>query len=212
MIKQSSWPPSPSLLCLFLFLLIAARNGGIFRSAEGGKIHITDDLADDEEDEAWKEWAKKSAKSTPEFDPPPTDFSAMDLPEIQAEMMKRQLGPAFGFVKLRLGARRTPVVVLGFDTVLTHCFSEFYEAFMRWYLRFTLVSEIAMKWTKISRTGSIGVKFMGVDVSTIMFSMEKDQDSIELQEFLLSQPEAYEVKIGDHLFRRPGDPPFEEVF
>ncbi|KAK3022425.1 hypothetical protein RJ639_045196 [Escallonia herrerae] len=187
MIKQSSWPSSPSLLCLFLFLLIAARNGGIFRSAEGGKIHITDDLddvADDEEDEAWKEWGKKSAKSTPEFDPPPTDFSGMDLQEIQAEMMKRQLGPAFGFVKLRLGARRTP----------------------------EMVSEIAMKWTKISRTGSIEVKFMGVDVSTIMFSMEKGQDSLELKEFLLSQPEAYEVKIGDHLFRRPGDPPFEEVF
>lgn len=28
---------------------------------------------------------------------------------------------------------------------------------------------------------------------------------------MLSQPEAYEIKIGDQVFRRPGDPPLEEV-
>ena len=28
---------------------------------------------------------------------------------------------------------------------------------------------------------------------------------------MLDQPEAYEIKIGDQTFRRPGDPPFEEV-
>lgn len=31
----------------------------------------------------------------------------------------------------------------------------------------------------------------------------------QLKEFVLNQPEAYEVKIGDQVFRRPGDPPFE---
>lgn len=35
---------------------------------------------------------------------------------------------------------------------------------------------------------------------------------LQLKEFLLDQPEAYEIKLGDQLFRRPGDPPFEEAF
>lgn len=178
-----------SIVLLLLILLIAAEHSGNFRFAEGGKrrIHITDeldDVVDDEEDDAWKEWGKESTKSEFKFDPPPSDFSNMDLSEIQAEMMKRQVGPAFGFVKLRLGDRRTPA----------------------------MVSDIAMKWSKMSRTGAIDVKFMGVDVSTIMFTLEKGQDTLELKEFLLSQPEAYEVKIGDQLFRRPGDPPFDLVF
>jgi len=33
----------------------------------------------------------------------------------------------------------------------------------------------------------------------------------QLKEFVLDQPEAYEIKIGDQAFRRPGDPPLEEV-
>lgn len=32
-----------------------------------------------------------------------------------------------------------------------------------------------------------------------------------MKEFFLNQPEVYEVKIGDQLFRRPGDPPLEQV-
>jgi hypothetical protein len=32
-----------------------------------------------------------------------------------------------------------------------------------------------------------------------------------LKEFILGQPEAYEFKIGDQVFRRPGDPPLEQV-
>lgn len=42
------------------------------------------------------------------------------------------------------------------------------------------VTEIAMRWTKLARTGAIEAKFMSVDVSTIMFTMEKGQDSIEV--------------------------------
>lgn len=37
-----------------------------------------------------------------------------------------------------------------------------------------------MKWTKVARTGGIEANFMGVDVSTIMFTMEKGQDTIEV--------------------------------
>lgn len=34
----------------------------------------------------------------------------------------------------------------------------------------------------------------------------------QLKDFVLNQPDAYEVKIGDQLFRRPGDPPFDDMF
>ncbi|PIN18591.1 hypothetical protein CDL12_08745 [Handroanthus impetiginosus] len=172
---------------LLLLLLIATQTFKIYRFADASqrKIHIPDeldDVVDDEEDDDWIEWGKP--KKQPEFDPPPTDFSKMSVQEMQDEMMKRQFGPVFGFVKLRPGTPRTPETI----------------------------SEIAMKWTKVARTGAIEAKFTGVDVSTIMFTMQKGQDTLELKEFLLSQAEAYEVKIGDQLFRRPGDPSFEEVF
>ncbi|GKU96759.1 hypothetical protein SLEP1_g9956 [Rubroshorea leprosula] len=55
------------------------------------------------------------------------------------------------------------------------------------------------------------IRFTGVDMSTIMFNMDNGRDMDELKEFILSQPEAYEIKIGDRAFRRPGDPPLEEV-
>ncbi|OAY49145.1 uncharacterized protein LOC110615331 [Manihot esculenta] len=175
----------------FIFLIlpfILSLNGQFFRFAEGGKrrIHITDDLddvIDDEEDEAWKQWGKKATPDSDEFDPPPSDFSNMDMSQIQELMMKQHLGPVFGFVKLRLGVRRTP----------------------------DMVGEIAMKWTKVLRTGAMEVRFNGVDTSTIMFTMENGKNKIELKEFILNQPEAYEIKIGDQVFRRPGDPPVEEV-
>ncbi|KAK6239817.1 hypothetical protein QUC31_005286 [Theobroma cacao] len=171
----------PSFLLLIILPLVLYPVG-----VEGGKrrIHITDDLddvVDDEEDEAWKDWGKK--KTSPEFDPPPSDLDKMEFSQIQEEVMKRHMGPAFGFVKLRLGNRRDQ----------------------------DKVAEIAMKWTKLLRTGALGVKFMGIDMSTIMFNMEDGQKILELKEFLLSQDEAYEIKIGDQVFRRTGDPPLDEV-
>ncbi|XP_073061818.1 uncharacterized protein [Primulina eburnea] len=172
---------------LFGFLvLITYQTRGIdwFAEASKRRIHVDDnldDVVDDEEDEAWREWGKKKQ---PEFDPPPTDFTGTGLQEMQEELMKRQLGPVFGFVKLVPGTRRTP----------------------------EMVSDVAMKWTNVARTGAIEATFTGVDLSTIMFTMQKGQDSLELKEFILSQSDAYEIKIGDQLFRRPGDRPFEEVF
>ncbi|MBA0605184.1 hypothetical protein Godav_017784 [Gossypium davidsonii] len=186
-------------------------------AVEGGKrkIHITDDLddvVDDEEDEAWKEWGKK--KTSQEFDPPPSDFDKMELSQIQEEIMKRHTGPAFGFVKLRLGIPRDK----------------------------NMVAEIALKWTQLLRTGALGVKFMGIDLGTIMFNVEDGHKVLEvnirfpcsatnivpslshrkftgnryvlelqLKEFILSQDEAYEIKIGDKVYRRAGDPPIEVV-
>ncbi|KAJ4951133.1 hypothetical protein NE237_027965 [Protea cynaroides] len=191
--KQSSFCcfASPLVrLFLLLVLIFSAKDGGIVRVAEGGKrrVHIPDeleDVIDDEEDEAWKLWGKKSTPSQDlKFDPPPPmDFTKMDQSQIQAEMMKRHSGPSFGFVKLRLGTPRSP----------------------------DMVTEIAMKWTKVLKTGSIAANFMAVDTNTIMFTMQRGKDTAELKEFVLNQPEAYEMKIGDHIFRRPGDPPLEEV-
>lgn len=102
---------SSSLRTLLLLTVIVAGVG----LAAGRKrpVHIPDeldDVVDDEEDEAWKEWGKKKSAQPAKFDPPPTDFAGIKLPEIQEEMLKRHTGPAFGFVKLRLGVRRSPVI------------------------------------------------------------------------------------------------------
>lgn len=40
--------------------------------------------------------------------------------------------------------------------------------------------QIAMQWTNILRTGAVAAKFMAVDVNTIMFTMEKGQDTEEV--------------------------------
>ncbi|KAL6130954.1 PREDICTED: uncharacterized protein LOC101313939 [Fragaria vesca subsp. vesca] len=180
--------PSPFLVALLVFFilpLVFSPNGGYVRLAEGGKgrVHITDeldDVVDDEEDDTWKEWGKKP---TPQFDLPPEKLEKMELSEIQAETLKRHSGPILGFIKLRLGVKRTKDMVV----------------------------EIATRWSKVLRTGSIAVKFMGIDLSTVMVTIERGQDLNELKDFVLNQPEAYELKIGDQYFRRPGDPPLEEV-
>ncbi|KAJ6851991.1 uncharacterized protein M6B38_257240 [Iris pallida] len=170
------------LLALLFFLAC------VVEVSEGKKRGVSipdelDDVVDDEEDEAWKEWGQKKKKEEEEFRPP-QDFSKMEPAAIQAEMMKRQpAGPALGFVKLRLGVPRTKEDI----------------------------PMIAMRWTKVLRTGAVEVKFMAVDLSTIMFTMERGQDIEELKEFVLNQHEAYEMKIGEQVFRRPGDPPLDEV-
>ncbi|KAJ0258653.1 hypothetical protein HA466_0074100 [Hirschfeldia incana] len=174
----------PSLLCCIVFLLISNFHGSV-HLAEAGKrrIEITDDLddvEDNEEDESWKTWGNKA--STPDFDPPP-DFSNMGFDQIQEEMAKRTFAPVVGFVKLRLGVKRTKDMVV----------------------------DIAMKWTKVLRTGGLGVRFMAVDRSTVMFNLQNGKEVTELREFVLSQEEAYEVKIGKQEFRRPGDPPLDDV-
>ncbi|KAD4982693.1 hypothetical protein R6Q59_002318 [Mikania micrantha] len=173
-------------LLLVLLILIVFEVSGVF-GGKSSRYRIPDeldDVVDDEEDDAWKEWGKKRKATDKAFDPPPSDFSEMDLGQMQDEMMKRHYGPSFGFVKLRLGVRRTP----------------------------DMITNLAMKWSKVARTGGIEVKFMGVDASTIMFTLEKGQDTLELKDFILIQPEAYEIKIGDQFFRRPGDRSFDDVF
>ncbi|CAN8286185.1 unnamed protein product [Cochlearia groenlandica] len=176
---------SSSILLFGLVLLPISSFYGIVNLAEAGqrRIEISDDLDDVEDNEEDDTWKDWGKKAaTPEFDPPP-DFSTMGFEQIQAEMAKRTFGPVVGFVKLRLGVGRSKDMVV----------------------------DIAMKWTKVLRTGGIGVRFMAVDRSTVMFNMQNGQEVNELREFVLSQEEAYEVKIGKQEFRRPGDPPLDDV-
>ena len=44
----------------------------------------------------------------------PSDLLKMSEAEIHAEMMKHHSGPSMGFVKLRLGVHRNPIINLGF--------------------------------------------------------------------------------------------------
>ncbi|KAG2290023.1 hypothetical protein Bca52824_049627 [Brassica carinata] len=138
---------------------------------------------DVEDNEEDESWKTWGNKAaTPEFDPPP-DFTNMGFDQIQEEMAKRTFAPVVGFVKLRLGVNRSKDMVV----------------------------DIAMKWTKVLRSGGLGVRFMAVDRSTVMFNMQNGKEVTELREFVLSQEEAYEVKIGKQEFRRPGDPPLDDV-
>ncbi|KAG2332062.1 hypothetical protein Bca52824_003242 [Brassica carinata] len=110
----------------------------------------------------------------------------MGFDQIQEEMAKRTFSPVIGFVELRLGVHRTKV-------------NRTKNPFKR--LR-------VLNGKKVLRTGGLGVRFMAVDRSTVMFNMLNGK---ELREFVLSQEEAYEVKIGKQEFRRPGDPPLDDV-
>lgn len=54
-----------------------------------------------------------------------------------------------------------------------------------------VVAEIAMKWTKIMKTGGIRVQFSGVDLSTIMFSMDQGRDTTEVKRWSSLTPELF---------------------
>ncbi|BBN01875.1 LRP chaperone MESD [Marchantia polymorpha subsp. ruderalis] len=155
---------------------------------EAGKrrVHIPDDLddvEDNEEDEDWKAWGKPKPRPRPKFDPPPDFQDGMDLGKYQREMIKRQFGPSMGFAKLRIDVPR-----------------ELEEA-----------PRLARTWTELLKTGSIDAKVIAVDKNTIMFTIPDGQDSLEVKDFVLSQPEAYEFKLGQSTFRRPGDPELDVV-
>ncbi|MCO5580511.1 hypothetical protein L7F22_034379 [Adiantum nelumboides] len=136
----------------------------VFQAAEAKKVHIPDeldDVVDEDEDEEWKAWGKSKPKPPPPFDPPPDDLSSLSPLQIQEEMLKRHMGTAMGFVKLRLGVQRSK----------------------------DEITSIAEKWTKLLRTGSISAKIMAVDVNTIMFIIEDGQSIAEeyIEEFKISR-------------------------
>ncbi|XP_078173677.1 LDL receptor wingless signaling/trafficking chaperone [Carex rostrata] len=168
-------------LVVLFFISILVASEGYKRK----RVAIPDDLddvVDDEDDEAWEQWGLKKSGSRPDKNLPPPDFSKMDPSKIQ-ELMKQHTGPSYGFVKLKFGVSRSKEDV----------------------------QNIATKWSKMLKAGSIDVRFMAVDLKTFMFTMEKGQDLEELKEFILSQSDAYEVKIGDQTYRRPGDPSLDQV-
>ncbi|KAG0626867.1 hypothetical protein M758_2G157100 [Ceratodon purpureus] len=171
-------------LCLGLVSILMLQSLDVAVGKPG--IHIPDeldDVEDNEEDDDWKEWGKTKGEDKV-FDPPrdpPTD--PRELHDYQLEMMKRATGPSMGFVKLRLDVQRSAE-----------------EA-----------TRIAEKWTNLLKTGHINAKIYAVDRATIMFILSFGQDTTEVKDFVLSQDEAYEFKLGNAAFRRPGDPPLEEV-
>ncbi|KAM3231372.1 hypothetical protein ACQJBY_061509 [Aegilops geniculata] len=144
---------------------------------------IPDDLRDVVDDEEDEEWRHWGAGSGTRDVPdrPPPDLSRMDPAALRAEILRGHGGPSLGFVKLRPGVRRTREEVAG----------------------------VATRWSNVLRTGSVAAKFVAVDFGTLMFTMERGRDMRE--EFILGQPEAYEFKVGDQFFRRPGDPPLDQV-
>ncbi|KAF8721296.1 hypothetical protein HU200_023227 [Digitaria exilis] len=172
---RAAWPGAIAaafLLCAAVGVALAAK-----------RVPIPDDLrdvVDDEEDDEWRNWGASRSRGG---DGPPPDLSRMDPDALQAELLRGQTGPSFGFVKLRPGTRRSREDVVG----------------------------IATRWSNVLRTGSVETKFVAVDFGTLMFTMEKGRDILELKEFILSQTEAYEFKIGDKIFRRPGHPPLDQV-
>lgn len=44
-----------------------------------------------------------------------------------------------------------------------------------------------------------------------LFRMSHTLSCQQLKEFVLDQSEAYEIKMGDQFFRRPGDPSLDEI-
>ncbi|NP_001142516.2 uncharacterized protein LOC100274752 precursor [Zea mays] len=156
-------------------------------AALGGKrAPIPDDLRDvidDEEDDEWRRYGTPPSRGPGRGDGPPPDLSRMDPAALQDELLRGQTGPSFGFVKLRPGTARSREDVVG----------------------------IATRWSNVLRTGSVDAKFVAVNFGTLMFTMERGRDILELKEFILSQDEAYEFKVGDRVFRRPGDPPLDQV-
>ena len=63
------------------------------------------DVVDEEEDAEWRNWGASHSRG----DGPPPDLSRMDPPALQAELLRGQTGPSFGFVKLRPGTPRCRV-------------------------------------------------------------------------------------------------------
>lgn len=109
------------------------------------------DVVDDEEDEDWRHWgAASGTREVPER--PPPDLSRMDPAALRAEILRGHGGPSLGFVKLRPGVRRTREGVMG----------------------------IATRWTNVLRTGSVAAKFVAVDFGTLMFTMERGRDMLEV--------------------------------
>ncbi|KAG8073463.1 hypothetical protein GUJ93_ZPchr0006g45984 [Zizania palustris] len=118
------------------------------------RVSITDDLrdvVDDEEDDDWRHWGTAPARG-PGDDGPPPDLSRMDPAALQAELLRRHAGPSFGFVKLRVGVPRSQ------DGVV----------------------RIATRWSNVLRTGSVAAKFVAVDFGTLMFTMDRGQDILEV--------------------------------
>eukprot|EP00245_Coleochaete_scutata_P005611 TRINITY_DN19273_c0_g1_i1.p1 TRINITY_DN19273_c0_g1~~TRINITY_DN19273_c0_g1_i1.p1 ORF type:complete len:211 (+),score=55.48 TRINITY_DN19273_c0_g1_i1:89-721(+) len=179
--------PKAFILVLFLssFLLSPFLDGqGTSLVFAKPKIHISDDLhdvVDSEEDEEWKEWGKP--KRT--IDPTEVDrLNAMSSEDAVNHLKSKgpDSGPTMVFVKLRMDGRSPEGT-----------------------------SEIVVRWRNLLKTGGIGASIFPVDQNTLLLNLEFGQDVDELKDFVLSQDDAYEIKIGENTHRREGDLSMEEL-
>ncbi|AQL09565.1 hypothetical protein ZEAMMB73_Zm00001d048396 [Zea mays] len=170
-------------VALFATVLLCAAAGVALGAKRAPIPDDLRDVIDEEEDDEWRQYRVPSSRGPGRGDGPPPDLSRMDPAALQAELLRGQTGPSFGFVKLRPGTTRSREHVVG----------------------------IARRWSNVLRTGSVDARFTAVNFVTLMFTMERGRDILELKEFVLSQAEAYELRIGDQVFRRPGDPPLDQV-
>lgn len=121
-VAAALFSPTNLRLLLFLLLLITFVSSGVGGTKK--RVHIPDDLhdvEDNEEDEAWIEWGQKKRMTEEEFDPPPENFSELGFTQMQEEVMKRQVGQSYGFVKLRLTDHRTPVTRFNLVSKFPNC-------------------------------------------------------------------------------------------
>eukprot|EP00850_Spirogloea_muscicola_P010310 SM000060S19642 [mRNA] locus=s60:205345:205952:- [translate_table: standard] len=72
-------------------------------------------------------------------------------------------------------------------------------------------SKIAARWTQLLKTGSVISRIYAVDANTILLHMDSYADVPEVKQFVLSRDEAYEFKANEKTYRRPGDPPLEQI-
>lgn len=141
-----------------------------------------DDVIDDEEDEEWKAWGRKKEPQIP-GNAYDDKKKTFDANAFHDFSAAKVKGPAFGFVKLRRNPNRKDADVM----------------------------RLASQWERLLRSGHIKSEFQPVDIMTLWYQLDDDQEIEELMDFIIAQEEAYEFKVGDRIFRRPGDVPLSEL-
>eukprot|EP00270_Netrium_digitus_P009452 TRINITY_DN286_c0_g1_i6.p1 TRINITY_DN286_c0_g1~~TRINITY_DN286_c0_g1_i6.p1 ORF type:complete len:295 (-),score=62.89 TRINITY_DN286_c0_g1_i6:191-1075(-) len=148
------------------------------------KYKVPDKLDDVVDDEEDGEWKQWGQRKFPEVPKSVRKDGKMDLSVLDEYDSAVFKGPAFAFCKLRYDPERTKEDAL----------------------------RIAMKWSDLIKAGSVHSKFQVFDKNTLLVHIEDDRTVMEVKDFVLEQPEAYEFKLGNSLYRRPEDPPSSEFW
>jgi hypothetical protein len=96
-------------VALFATVLLCAAAGVALGAKRAPIPDDLRDVIDEEEDDEWRQYRVPSSRGPGRGDGPPPDLSRMDPAALQAELLRGQTGPSFGFVKLRPGTTRSRV-------------------------------------------------------------------------------------------------------